>query len=110
MSVYVVQERKKFNTITRELEPVVDITAAAEYGDMVELFTTKQHALLPGPIVTSLKNTLRNFSDDDYLLPIGNPVLIGIATAMAARQNMGRVKILYWDRDLGRYIVLNYQL
>lgn len=110
MSVYVVQERKKMNHVTGEFEPVVNIMPAAEYGTLVELFPHNQHALLVAPVTNSLKATLRNFSDEDYILPIGNPVLIGIATAVAARNNMGKVKLLHWDRELKRYIVLNYEL
>ena len=49
MSVYVVQERKRFNSVTGEHEPVVNLMPAAEIGDLVELFDHRQHALLPGP-------------------------------------------------------------
>jgi N-acetyl-beta-hexosaminidase len=40
---------------------------------------------------------LRDFSDDDYLLLIGNPVFIGWATAIAAAYNEGRVNLLMWS-------------
>ena len=110
MSVYVVQERKKMNPVTGELEPVINIMPAAEYGDLVEVFNPTEHALLTSQVTSKLKTMLRNFSDGDYILPIGNPVLIGVATAVAARNNMGRVKILHWDRELARYIALSYEL
>lgn len=110
MSVYVVQERKKFDRVTGELVAAVNIMPAAEYGDLIEVFDSKQHALLTSQVVTKLRTKLRKFGDDDYLLPIGNPILIGVATAMAAKNNMGRVKLLHWDRELMRYIVLNYEL
>ena len=110
MKVYVVQERKKFDRVTGELVPAVNIMPAAEYGELIELFDSKQHALLTSQVVSKLRNKLRGFSDNDYLLPIGNPILIGIATAMAAKNNMGRVKLLHWDRELTRYIILNYEL
>lgn len=110
MSVYVVQERKRFNSITKELEPVVNLTPAAKYGDLVELFDNRQHALLTGPTVKTLKNKLRGFDDDDYILPIGDPILIAMATSIAAWNNMGKVKMLHWDRELKQYVVLNYEL
>lgn len=110
MSVYVVQERKKFNANTEEYEPVVNLMPAAKFGDLDVLFDGNHHELLTGPTVRVLKNKLRNFSDEDYILPIGNPVLIGIVTAMAAKSNVGKVKVLNWDREGRCYIVLNYEL
>jgi len=110
MSVYVVQERKKYNSVTGDMEPVVNLAPACEFGDLIQLFDHRQHALLVGPTTSHLKNKLRNFNDDDYILPIGNPILIAASIAIAAKNNHGKVKLLNWDRELGRYIVLNYEL
>lgn len=110
MSVYVVQERKKLNSATGEFVPVINIIPAAKFGNLVELFTPTQHALLTAQVASKLKTAMRNFSDEDYILPIGNPVLIGVAVAAAARANMGKVKILHWERELREYIVLSYEL
>jgi hypothetical protein len=46
------------------------------------------------------------FDDQDYLLCIGDPVAIGLATAVAASRNYGRVKLLKWDRQEHRYYVV----
>ena len=110
MTVYVVQERKRYDPIAGELVPAVNLMPAAEYGNLIELFNHRQHSLLSGPIVRAAKEKLKDFSDGDYLLPIGDPVLIGVATAIAAEKNMGRVKLLHWDRSDKRYIVLEYDM
>lgn len=41
---------------------------------------------------------LEDFSDEDYLLPMGNPGLIAIATIAATDAN-GRVTLLDWLRN-----------
>lgn len=46
----------------------------------------------------------------DYVLPIGDPVLIGIATALAADITDGRFKILKYDRQEKDYLVVDVDL
>lgn len=56
------------------------------------------------PIISELKEKLKGFTDDDFLLLAGDPVLMGIATCVAAEINCGRINFLRWDRDTQRYI------
>jgi len=84
--------------------PRIDVRPAMEYGDIEVL--VQQHAepaLAPVPLVQSLRNALRHFGDDDYLLPTGSPAVIAAAAMIAGRANGGRVKMLIWDRELKRY-------
>ena len=87
-----------------QLSPRIDVRPAMEYGD-IEVLVQQQAepALAPVPLVHSLRNALRNFSDDDYLLPTGSPAVIAAAAMLAAKANGGRVKMLIWDRELKRY-------
>lgn len=48
---------------------------------------------------------LSTFSDADYLVPLGSPVLIAMAFAVAVDTNDGRVRMLDWCRDAARYRV-----
>ena len=41
---------------------------------------------------------MRCFNDDDYLLLLGDPALIGAAMTVASNYNNGNVKVLKWDR------------
>lgn len=69
-----------------------------ELTDRTDLSDT--HALL-----TEARRQLADFSDADYLVPMGNPVLIALATLAAAEANEGRVKMLDWLREERRYRV-----
>lgn len=87
--VYVVQEQANKN-----------ILPAKKFGEIKILLPIgTQVTFSPGQIVNKLFVEMSNFNDDDYLLLIGDPVAIGIATTVAAYWNKGRVKMLKWDRQ-----------
>ena len=88
MAVFVTQEN-----------PRVDIVSALRWGDFQLLASPfDQVHLNPGRIVADFRRKLRNFSDDDWLLAMGDPAIIGIAFAIAASINHGRVNLLKWDK------------
>ena len=62
------------------------------------------------PLVASLKHALKDFCDDDYILTVGDPVAIGMATSIAANANRGRVKFLRWDRQTRSYIKIKVEI
>lgn len=78
----------------------IDITQAAEYGELVVLLPEGMLSLTPAPTVRELRYGLRDFTDDDYLLPLGDPALIAMAGALCAFANNGRFKVLRWNRPL----------
>ena len=69
-----------------------------------------QLILSPAPTVTKIKRVLKNFNDDDYLLLIGDPSIIGVACAVASDINMGRFKVLKWDRRREKYLPLEIDI
>jgi hypothetical protein len=88
MSVFVTQEN-----------PRVDIISATKYGDLEPLASPfDQVHLNPGRIVSQLRRKLQKFNDDDWLLAMGDPAIIGIAFALAASVNHGRINLLKWDK------------
>ncbi len=87
-TVFVVQEN-----------PRVDVVSAAQWGDLIPLANPYyQVHLNTGRVVSQFRRKLRKYSDDDWLLPLGDPAMIGIAFAIAAEANEGRVNLLKWDR------------
>ena len=88
MAVFVTQEN-----------PRVDIVSALHWGELEPLASPlDQVHLNPGRIVADCRRKLRNFSDADWLLAMGDPAIIGIAFAIAASINHGRVNLLKWDK------------
>lgn len=106
--VYVCQEkgRKVDGVWVREF----DLTPAARFGDIEILLPPGQSLFATVPVVRALKEKLKNFNDDDYLLPIGDPSVMIAAGMVASHINHGRVKILKWDRIVGDYIPVQFDL
>lgn len=103
--VFIVQElRRSDNT------PMHDLTPARTYGDLEVLISTNNIGIAIQPIVAKLRTALKDFSDDDYLLAVGDPVAIGICTAIASEMNRGRVNILRWDRQTRQYVSIEANL
>ncbi|TXH47710.1 MAG: hypothetical protein E6Q97_26595 [Desulfurellales bacterium] len=97
--VYVVQE-----------SPNRDLGAAAKFGDLKLLLPAGDIVLSPGPTIRRLREGLRSFSNHDYLLLMGDPVAIGLATSIAAEFNLGRVRFLKWSRRGAVYFPIEADL
>jgi len=91
--VYVVQE-----------VPGRDLVPAMEFGTLEMLLPHGDTVISIAPTVARLHRKLRQFNSNDYLLLIGDPVAIGLATAVASDMNAGNVRFLKWDKRHGRYI------
>lgn len=84
----------------------IDLTPALEYGEIEVLLQHSQSLLAPVPTVRKLRDKLENFCDEDYILPVGDPVLMSTVAMVAAHANHGKVKFLKWDRIQRRYMVI----
>lgn len=103
-TVYVPQEPLKRDHHTGEMRPFMDLSDAARFGDLEILLPGGASMFQAQPMVQAMKRRMQQFSEEDYVLCVGDPTAIGIAVAMAAKYNRGRVKILKWDRKLRSYI------
>tara|TARA_R110002020_G_scaffold4749_7_gene20671 strand:+ start:4558 stop:4917 length:360 start_codon:yes stop_codon:yes gene_type:complete len=84
--------------VTQE-NPRVNIVSAAKWGDLVPLAGPfDQIHISPMRFVSQIRRKLRGFNDDDWLLTMGDPAIIGVSFAIAAELNHGRVNLLKWDR------------
>ena len=100
MTVYVIQEM-----------PYKDFLSAEKYGELKPVLEPGYQLILsPAPTVTKIKRVLKNFNDDDDLLLIGDPSIIGVACAVASDINMGRFKVLKWDRRREKYLPLEIDI
>lgn len=86
------------------------LTEASVYGDIEVLHRGNKVGLDTANIVQRFKHALRNFSDDDLVLLVGDPVLIGLATSLALRANRGKASVLKWNRETRSYIKTEIEL
>ncbi len=100
MTVYVVQE-----------VPGRNILGAKEYGELEVLLPPGMNIVLSStPTIRRLEKKLQNFCDEDYLLLIGDPAAIGIACCVASNNNIGKMKLLKWDRERKEYYPVQIDL
>lgn len=108
MTVYAVQEPCSYDKATQRWLPRINIYNASEFGEVVTLIPPDQvnAAMVTKPTLHKLRRALRDFSDDDYILPVGDVTLVGMAIAVALRENRSRANILRWNRNERKYDVV----
>ena len=86
-----------------------DLSPAKKFGELKVLLP---HGSLPidtEPMISTLQDSLKDFSDDDYLLAIGNPTAMVMAGIIAS-QNNEKLKMLYWDSKVKDYISVEFTM
>ena len=110
MTVFVTQELK-FRDHDGRVKPKFDVTPAKQYGAIKFLAPwAPLQAMATQPVIQAMRSKMAGFCDDDYLLPVGNPVIQSMAAAIAASINIGRVKFLLWDRQQQGYLEIHADL
>ena len=105
--VYVVQEIPG----TKEGRPKINIMGAQKYGDIkVLLKEDSQIIFSPDPVIFSLRNKLKNFTKEDYLLLTGDPAIIGVACSVVSDITNGNYNLLKWDRQEKMYYPIKINL
>jgi hypothetical protein len=104
MTVFLVQNTKWIDQKDGRLKSKFDFTAATQFGELHELLAPSASPFDLPPVVHALQIGLANFSNQDYLLLVGSPVIIGCAVAIAASYNDGQVGMLQWSGAKRQYI------
>ena len=95
--VYVVQKQMKVDPRSGDMVSRFDLTQAEPYGTIEYLLSPKARPYAAGGIIAELYRKLDTFSDEDYLLLVGNQCLVGLAMSVASDVNDGVVNILQWS-------------
>ena len=90
--------------------PTVNIAPAEEYGEVVTLLPPGSQFFAAAETTRLIKSRLHelDYQTGDFLLPLGNPVIMAVASAIAARRSNGCLNVLVWDRHSSRYV--SYEL
>ena len=91
--------------------PKYNIMGARKYGDIVIMFRALEQIMLsPGPFIFSIRQKLKDFTEEDYLLLNGDPAIIGVTCAIASEMTNGKFKLLKWDRQERTYYPLEINI
>lgn len=102
--VFVIQNQHRWSEADRTFIPKYDISSAGEYGELCPILSPTASPFKPANVLPDINRALEGFTDEDHLLLIGNPILIGMCVSRAAFFNSGRVKLLQWSGKEGKYI------
>jgi hypothetical protein len=106
MTVFILQCQATKDLQTGEFVDKYDFSSAEEYGTLKFLLspTANPFNVNESGVVAQLHGHLKDFNDNDYLLLVGNPCLIGIAAAIAADYSGGGINFLQWSGKKQSYI------
>lgn len=105
--VYAVQQQRLRQG--GELVDKFDFTEARSYGEIIVML---QHSATPfdmPPVIKALHEHLQHITKDDWIILTGNPVLIGLAVAIAADYLDGCLRILQWSGSTDSYIPITLE-
>ena len=106
-TVYVIQEIAG----TQAGNPKINIMGAAGYGKFKFLLPEfSQMIFSPGPLIYKLRQGLKNFTEEDYLLLTGDPAIIGVACSIVSDITNGKYKLLKWDKQERKYYPIEINL
>ena len=105
--VYVIQEIAG----TKDGKPKINILGAANYGTFKFLLPElSQMIFSPGPLIFKLREGLRNYTNQDYLLLTGDPAIIGVACSIVSDITNGKFNLLKWDKQERKYYPIQVNL
>lgn len=104
--VFITQVPSRRDPDTKLWVPKVNISPAEQHGEV-------QILLPPGTQFYAASETTRlirqrlhelDYQQGDFLLPMGDTVIIAVASAIAARRSNGTLNVLMWDKHSSRYV------
>ena len=108
--VFVIQEIAG----TKAGNPKINIMGASSYSSSGKfnflLPEFSQIIFSPGPLVYKLRQGLKDFTSNDYLLLTGDPAIIGVACSIVSDITNGKYNLLKWDKQERRYYPIEINL
>ena len=102
---------EKFVYVVQQPAPNINILSASDFGYLVICLPNRDQAIFStAPYVQKMKKNLQDFRKEDYLLAVGDPVIIGISTATVANVTNGQFNMLKWDKREHRYYPLEVDM
>ena len=106
--------KERFVYVVQQPAPNINILSASDFGYLVICLPNtgpeSQAIYSTAPFVRKMKKNLQDFRKDDYLLAVGDPVIIGISTTAVSDVTNGQFNVLKWDKREYRYYPLEVDM
>lgn len=108
--VFITQVPSRKDAASNLWVPTVNIAPAERFGEVVVLLPPGSQFFAAAETTRLIKTRLHelDYQQGDFLLPMGNPVIMAVASAIAARRSNGCLNVLVWDRHTSSYV--SYEL
>ena len=102
---------EKFVYVAQQPPRHINILSASDFGYLVICLPNRDQAIFStAPYVQKMRKNLQDFRKEDYLLAVGDPVIIGISTAVVSEVTAGQFNMLKWDKREYRYYPLEVDM
>jgi len=103
--VFLPQIVERFDTVRKIMTPAFDFSAAAQFGQLTTILEAEDDPIFLARITPKIRKALDAFTDNDYLLAVGDPAVIAVCAGIILRRHK-TLQLLRWDRKLRNYIHL----
>lgn len=103
--VFIPQLVERYDNATGGFVPVFDLTPAAAFGQLTPVLERDDDPMYLSHITPKIRNVLKDFNSEDFLLAVGDPSVIATCSMLIGRRQKS-MKMLKWDRKLARYFVI----
>jgi len=105
-NVYVPQVPGRLDAKSGVWVPTVNISPAKKFGRIIEMLPMEANRLHVAPLLTVLREKMKEYSSDDMIIAVGDPSIIAFTACLAVRATGGTLKLLKWDRQTSDYILV----
>ena len=103
--------KERFVYVVQQPAPNINILSASDFGYLVIWLPNREQAIYStAPYTQKMQKNLQDFRKEDYLLAVGDPVIIGISTATVSNVTNGQFNMLKWDKREHRYYPLEVDM
>lgn len=107
--VFVPQVPSRFDRSMGAWVPTISLEHAAKFGDVVVMLPPEASRLATVPISRALREKMRDFGPEDFIVAVGDPSVLAMA-AVLAHKTVGKLRLLKWDRVMSEYILMEIEL
>lgn len=109
--VFIPYNPKQKDRRTGELVDRIDAAGLAKaevYGEVIFLLSPNVKPFNTEPIIRELREKLADFGPEDFVLMVGNPIIMSLVATVASDASGGPVKFLQWTN--GDYVPVSADL
>ena len=111
LEFYKSNPKERFVYVIQQPAPNINILSASDFGYLVICLPNRDQAIYStAPYVQKMTKNLQNIRKEDYLLAVGDPVIIMLSGIIANDNTNGQFNVLKWDKRQYRYFPLDFDM